>query len=86
VDELFDSVARELGPRAVGCLLTGMGTDGATGLLAMRAAGAQTYAQDEESSVIFGMPRAAIELNAACGVLPLDGFTPMLNRLIAEGE
>ncbi|MCH9732075.1 MAG: chemotaxis-specific protein-glutamate methyltransferase CheB [Actinomycetia bacterium] len=86
VDELFDSVARELGPHAVGCLLTGMGTDGATGLLAMRTAGAQTYAQDEKSSVIFGMPRAAIELNAAREVLPLNGFAPMLNRLIETGE
>jgi two-component system, chemotaxis family, protein-glutamate methylesterase/glutaminase len=70
----------------MGCLLTGMGVDGASGLLAMRAAGAQTYTQDEASSVIFGMPRAAIELSAACGVLPLGGFAPMLNRLIATGE
>ena len=86
VDELFESVARELGPRSVGCLLTGMGTDGASGLLEMRAAGAQTYAQDEASSVIFGMPRAAIELGAASGVLPLGGFASMLNRLIPKSE
>jgi two-component system, chemotaxis family, protein-glutamate methylesterase/glutaminase len=65
VDRLFMSVARHVGPRAVGALLTGMGRDGAQGLLDMRRAGARTYAQDEASSVVYGMPRAAVELGAA---------------------
>lgn len=65
VDRLFMSVARSIGPRAVGALLTGMGRDGAQGLLDMRRAGARTFAQDEASSVVYGMPRAAMELGAA---------------------
>jgi two-component system chemotaxis response regulator CheB len=65
VDRLFMSVARHVGPRAVGALLTGMGRDGAQGLLDMRRAGARTFAQDEASSVVYGMPRAAVELGAA---------------------
>jgi two-component system chemotaxis response regulator CheB len=65
VDRLFMSVARHIGPRAVGALLTGMGRDGAQGLLDMRRAGARTYAQDEASSVVYGMPRAAVEIGAA---------------------
>jgi len=65
VDRLFMSVARHAGPRAVGALLTGMGRDGAQGLLDMRRAGARTFAQDEASSIVYGMPRAAVELGAA---------------------
>ena len=65
VDRLFASVARNVGARAVGALLTGMGRDGAQGLLDMRRAGARTFAQDEASSVVYGMPRAAVELGAA---------------------
>lgn len=80
-DELFESVARELGPRAIGCLLTGMGADGAEGLLAMRRAGAMTLAQDEASSVVFGMPAEAIRRGAALRVLPLEGFAPSLAEL-----
>ena len=72
VDVLFQSVARSAGPRAVGVLLTGMGADGARGLLAMRDAGAHTMAQDQESCVVFGMPREAIRMDAATEVLPLD--------------
>lgn len=72
VDALFLSVAEKLGSRAVGALLTGMGQDGARGLLAMARAGAHTIAQDESSSVVFGMPRAAISLGAARVVAPLD--------------
>lgn len=64
VDRLFMSVARAAGSRAVGALLTGMGRDGAQGLLEMRRAGAHTFAQDEASSVVYGMPRAAMELGA----------------------
>ena len=72
VNVLFESVARNAGKNAIGVLLTGMGEDGATGLLSMREAGSATIAQDEASCVVFGMPRAAIERGAAQQVLPLD--------------
>lgn len=85
VDTLFDSVAREIGPQAIGCLLTGMGRDGASGLLAMRKAGAHTIAQDEASSVVFGMPREAILLDAALRVLPLDSIGPAIASLVEAG-
>jgi len=71
VDMLFFSVAEAAGPNAIGVLLTGMGTDGANGLLKMREAGARTVAQDEATCVVFGMPRAAIALGAAEEVHPL---------------
>ena len=71
VDVLFHSCARELGPHATGVILTGMGDDGARGLLAMQQAGAHTIAQDEASCVVFGMPGAAISRGAAKAVLPL---------------
>lgn len=74
VDVLFRSVAVSYGPRAVGVLLTGMGRDGAAGLLEMRRRGARTLAQDEESSVVFGMPREAVVLGAAERILPLGGM------------
>ena len=72
VDVLFESVALEAGASSLACLLTGMGRDGAAGLLAVRRAGGLTIAQDEASSVVFGMPREAILLGAAERVLPLD--------------
>ncbi len=72
VDVLLESVAAAAGSRAVGVLLTGMGEDGARGLLAMRRAGAETIAQDEATSVVYGMPRAAVKLGAARLVLPLE--------------
>ncbi|WP_395331408.1 chemotaxis-specific protein-glutamate methyltransferase CheB [Novosphingobium sp. BL-8H] len=71
VDALFASVAKEVGPGAVGILLTGMGQDGARGLLAMSEAGAHTIAQDEQTCTVFGMPRAAISLGAARVVAPI---------------
>jgi two-component system, chemotaxis family, protein-glutamate methylesterase/glutaminase len=80
VDVLFQSVAREAGSKALGVILTGMGSDGADGLAAMRAAGAWTVAQDEASCVVFGMPREAIERNAAIKVLPLDQIGAALLR------
>jgi two-component system chemotaxis response regulator CheB len=72
IDVLFHSVAETAADRATGVLLTGMGSDGAQGLLRMRQAGAHTIAQDEASCVVFGMPREAIRLNAAAQVLPLS--------------
>jgi two-component system chemotaxis response regulator CheB len=72
VDILFESVARSAGINAVGAILTGMGADGAKGLKAMRGAGAYTIAQDEASSVVWGMPGSAVRLNAVDLVLPLD--------------
>src|SRR5678815_1773971 len=71
VDVLFRSVAEAIGPNAVGVILTGMGADGADGLLAMKRAGASTIAQDESTSVVFGMPKEAIDRGAVDVVLPL---------------
>lgn len=78
VDVLFESVAQALGARALGCLLTGMGRDGAEGLLRMRHAGAHTIAQDEETCVVYGMPRAAALLGSAEQILPLHAIGPAL--------
>lgn len=74
VDILFASVAKVAGSRAVGVILTGMGSDGARGLLEMRSAGCVTFAQDKDSCVVYGMPRAAIELGAAVNILPLGSI------------
>lgn len=71
VDELFESVAEYAGRNAVGVILTGMGADGAAGLLRMWKAGAHTIAQDEKTSVVWGMPGEAVKLGAAAEVLPL---------------
>ncbi len=79
VDVLFHSVAKQVGPNAVGVILTGMGADGAAGLHAMHQAGAQTLAQDEASCVVFGMPKEAIRLDAAEQVVPLEA---MAERII----
>ena len=72
VDVLFRSAAKFAGQNALGILLTGMGDDGARGLLEMRQAGSYTIAQDEASCIVYGMPKSAVNLNAACTVLPLD--------------
>lgn len=82
IDVLFESVADQIGPRAVGCLLTGMGRDGAEGLLRMRQRGAATVAQDQSSCVVFGMPREAIRLGAAQRVLRLPEIGPELVALV----
>lgn len=78
VDVLFESVARCAGPTAIGVILTGMGSDGARGLLAMRHAGAHTIAQDESSCLVFSMPERAIREGAVCNVLSLDRIAPQL--------
>lgn len=78
VDITMQSVAEICGPRAAGVLLTGMGRDGAIGMLAIRRAGGHTIAQDEASSTIYGMPRAAVELGAAEAVLPPEQIAPAL--------
>ena len=87
VDVLFHSVAQTAGRNAVGALLTGMGADGARGLLAMRASGAYTLAQDEASCVVFGMPKEAIKLGAAVEVSPLETMThSILQALQTEAK
>lgn len=82
-DILFDSVASGYGPRAVGLLLTGMGEDGARGLLAMRRAGAHTIAEAPSTAVIWGMPGAAVGLGAAVEQLPLEAMATRLLALAA---
>jgi two-component system chemotaxis response regulator CheB len=80
VDVLFRSVANTAGANARGVIMTGMGDDGARGLLEMREAGARTFAQDEESCVVFGMPKEAIRMGAAERVLSLDEIPEILQR------
>jgi two-component system chemotaxis response regulator CheB len=81
VDALFSSVASEIADRSIACLLTGMGRDGADGLLAIRKSGGHTVAQNEATSVVFGMPREAINRGAAEYILPLEDIGPHLARL-----
>ena len=78
IDVFFHSVANTAGSNAIGVLLTGMGNDGADGLLAIKNTGALTIAQDEATSVVFGMPRAAIELGAAQVVAPLNDIADII--------
>jgi two-component system chemotaxis response regulator CheB len=85
VDVMFRSVAQVAGRNAVGVLLTGMGGDGAKGLLEMREAGARTFAQDEASCVVFGMPKVAIELGAAGEVLPLGRMAGAVLSAVEAG-
>ncbi len=84
IDQLFKSVAKNCGASTVGVLLSGMGHDGAKGLKSMFDAGATTIAQDEATSIIFGMPGTAIELGAAKNVLPTDEIAAMLVRLVGS--
>lgn len=84
VDVLFESLAREFPRQIIACLLTGMGRDGAEGLRAIREAGGRTLAQDEETSVVFGMPREAIRIGAAEQVLPLGKIGLELAALAGE--
>ncbi len=81
VDVLFRSAARYAGKNAVGVIMTGMGDDGARGMLEMKEAGATTIAQDEESCVVFGMPAEAIKLGGVDTILPLDRIAAEVVRL-----
>lgn len=83
VDVLFHSVARYVAGNALGVILTGMGGDGADGLVAMRQAGARTIAQDEASCVVFGMPKVAIERGGAERIAPLDGIPQMIVSMLS---
>ncbi|WP_426959908.1 chemotaxis-specific protein-glutamate methyltransferase CheB [Muricoccus radiodurans] len=81
-DVLFGSMARSLGPRGLGVLLTGMGEDGAQGLTALRAAGGLTIAEDETTAVVYGMPAAAVRMGGASASLPLEMIAPRLLRAV----
>ncbi len=84
VDVLFRSAARYAGKNAVGVIMTGMGDDGANGMLEMKQAGAYTIAQDEASCVVFGMPQEAIKLGGVDKVLPLEHIAPNVVRICAS--
>jgi two-component system, chemotaxis family, protein-glutamate methylesterase/glutaminase len=83
VDATFDSIAANIGPRAIGVLLTGMGRDGAAGLKSMRDAGAITIGQDEESSAVWGMPAAAAACGAVQRQLPLSEIAQALVSIVS---
>jgi two-component system chemotaxis response regulator CheB len=83
-DLLFGSLARVLGSAAAGIVLTGMGDDGADGVRALRAAGARTFAQDEDSSVVFGMPKEAAATGCVDQIVPLDNVADVLLDLARE--
>jgi two-component system chemotaxis response regulator CheB len=82
IDTLFESLAREYGATGLACLLTGMGRDGAEGLLALRRAGGFTIAQDQASCVVYGMPREAEALGAAVRTLPLSEIGPAVAEAV----
>jgi len=84
VDVLFHSVADYAGSNAVGVILTGMGSDGALGLLKMKEAGARTVVQDEKSCIVFGMPKEAIKLGAADKVVPLNSVSKTVLDMIVK--
>ncbi|MCB1754030.1 MAG: chemotaxis response regulator protein-glutamate methylesterase [Gammaproteobacteria bacterium] len=86
VDVLFRSVAQTAGPNALGVILTGMGSDGAEGMKEMQEAGAPTIAQDEKTSVVWGMPGSAVKLGAADDVLPLESIADRILALIATKQ
>lgn len=87
VDTLLHSVAKAAGKNAIGAILTGMGSDGAQGLLAMREAGAWTVAQSEKTCVVYGMPREAVKINAACEVIDLDHISQnILKNVVGQAQ
>ncbi|WP_013322836.1 chemotaxis response regulator protein-glutamate methylesterase [Gloeothece verrucosa] len=81
VDVFFKSVAQHVQGKGIAILLTGMGKDGAQGLSQLRSLGWHTIAQDQKTSVVYGMPKAAVQLNAATHVLPIDEIAPMITKL-----
>ena len=83
---MFESMARVYGERALGVLLTGMGDDGADGLLEMRQAGAHTIAEHQSTAVVYGMPGAAERLGAASEILPLDQIGPRVREIFMSAE
>jgi len=85
-DYLFHSIAKTYGKSSVGIIMTGMGSDGADGLLAMRDMGARTIAQDESTCVVFGMPAVAIKLGAAEQIKPLPEIAKALIQLVQEQQ
>ena len=82
VDILFKSTAKNAGANAIGVILTGMGADGAEGLLEMKKTGARTIAQDEATCVVFGMPKEAIKMGAADRVVPLNQIASEIVRMV----
>ncbi|ELS32723.1 MULTISPECIES: chemotaxis response regulator protein-glutamate methylesterase [Pseudanabaena] len=83
VDIFFHSIMKNWKSKGVGLLLTGMGKDGAEGLAALKSAGWHTIAQDEATSIVYGMPKAAFELGAACEILPIEAIASACNRQIS---
>ena len=81
---LFRSVAEALGPRGLGVILTGMGEDGAEGLVEMRDAGAYTIAEDESTAIVYGMPAAALRMGGVSASLPLDLIGPRVARIVQD--
>ena len=86
VDPMFVSVADSFGENALGIVLSGMGRDGAVGLGKLRAAGARTVAQDEATSAVYGMPKAAAEANAATDILPIEKIGEFLSVRLRRAE
>jgi two-component system, chemotaxis family, protein-glutamate methylesterase/glutaminase len=84
VDVMFTSVAQVAGNHGVGVLLTGMGSDGARGMLALKQAGGETIAQDEASCVVYGMPREAARLDAVCTVAPLGNIAAIITQTVGS--
>ena len=86
VNVLFDSVAQYVGKNAIGVILTGMGGDGAQGLLKMRNSGAETIGQDEESCVVYGMPKVAYDIGAVKYQLPLSEIPKKIYGLLSQKQ
>lgn len=86
VDIMFDSVAATYGPAVLAAVLTGMGSDGGKGAVTIADAGGSVVAQDQESSVVWGMPQAVVQEKACAAVLPLDALSATLARILKGGR